>query len=74
MGFVITKCCVFFKIRNEFLNVVQPGFGIKGLTLLSVIHSENTEGCNLSFTGAYSPGWTLGLPFLGFLITHTDTR
>jgi hypothetical protein len=27
------------------------------------------------FTGADSPGWTLGLPFRGFLITqHTDTR
>jgi hypothetical protein len=24
-----------------------------------------------SFTGAYSPGWTFGLPFRGFLITHT---
>jgi hypothetical protein len=25
-------------------------------------------------TGAYSPGRTFGLPFQGFLITHTDTR
>jgi hypothetical protein len=24
-----------------------------------------------SFTGAYSPEWTFGLPFRGFLITHT---
>jgi hypothetical protein len=24
-----------------------------------------------SFTGAYSPGRTFGLPFRGFLITHT---
>jgi hypothetical protein len=23
-----------------------------------------------SFAGAYSPGWTIGLPFRGFLITH----
>jgi uncharacterized membrane protein len=28
----------------------------------------------LLFTGAYSPGRTFGLPFRGFLITHTDTR
>jgi hypothetical protein len=28
----------------------------------------------LLFTGAYSPGRTFGLPFLGFPITHTDTR
>jgi hypothetical protein len=27
-----------------------------------------------SFTSAYSPGWTFGLPFLGFLITHIQTR
>jgi hypothetical protein len=25
----------------------------------------------LLFTGAYSPGCAFGLPFLGFLITHT---
>jgi hypothetical protein len=25
-------------------------------------------------TGAYSLGWTFGLPFQGFLITLTDTR
>jgi hypothetical protein len=25
------------------------------------------------FTGAYSPGWTFGLPFQGFLITHIQT-
>jgi hypothetical protein len=25
----------------------------------------------LLFTGAYSPGWTFGLPSQGFLITHT---
>jgi hypothetical protein len=24
-----------------------------------------------SFTGAYNQGWTFGLPFRGFLITHT---
>jgi hypothetical protein len=28
----------------------------------------------LLFSGAYSPGRTFGLPFRGFLITHTDTR
>jgi hypothetical protein len=27
-----------------------------------------------SFTGAYSPGWTFGLPFWGFLITHIQTH
>jgi len=27
-----------------------------------------------SFTGAYSPGWTFGLPFRGFLITHIQTH
>jgi hypothetical protein len=27
-----------------------------------------------SLTGAYSPGWTLGLPFRGFLITHTHIQ
>jgi hypothetical protein len=27
-----------------------------------------------SSTGAYGPGLTFGLPFQGFLITHTDTR
>jgi hypothetical protein len=27
-----------------------------------------------SFTGAYSPGWTFGLPFRWFLITHIQTR
>jgi hypothetical protein len=26
------------------------------------------------FTGAYSPGWTFGLPFWGFLITHIQTH
>jgi hypothetical protein len=28
----------------------------------------------LLFTGAYSPGRTVGLPFRGFLITHIQTR
>jgi hypothetical protein len=27
-----------------------------------------------SSTGAYSPGWTFGLLFRGFLITHTQTH
>jgi hypothetical protein len=27
-----------------------------------------------SFTGAYSPRWTFGLPFRGFLITHIQTH
>jgi hypothetical protein len=27
-----------------------------------------------SFTCAYSPGWTFGLPFRGFLITHIQTH
>jgi hypothetical protein len=27
-----------------------------------------------SFAGAYSPGWTFGLPFRGFLITHIHTQ
>jgi hypothetical protein len=27
-----------------------------------------------SFTGAYSPGWTFGLPLRGFLITHIQTH
>jgi hypothetical protein len=27
-----------------------------------------------SFTGAYSPGWTFGLPFRGFLITYIQTN
>jgi hypothetical protein len=25
-------------------------------------------------TGAYIPGWTFGLPFRGFLITHVQTH
>jgi hypothetical protein len=35
------------------------------LLLALVIHS---------FTGAYSPGWTFGLPFWGFFITHIQTH
>jgi hypothetical protein len=27
-----------------------------------------------SFTGAYNPGWTYGLPSWGFLITHIQTH
>jgi hypothetical protein len=27
-----------------------------------------------SFTDAYSPGWTFGLPFRGFLIAHIQTH
>jgi hypothetical protein len=38
-------------------------------------HRQNVKnrGFTNSFTGAYSPGWTFGLPFRGFLITHTHT-
>jgi hypothetical protein len=33
------------------------------------------RGCLLhSFTGAYSPGRTFGLPYQGFLITHIQTH
>jgi hypothetical protein len=28
----------------------------------------------ISFISAYSPGWTFGLPFRGFLITHIQTH
>jgi hypothetical protein len=32
-------------------------------------------GCKShSFTGAYSPGWTFGFNFRGFLISHTQTH
>jgi hypothetical protein len=34
-----------------------------------------TAFCDIhSFTSAYSPGWTFGLPFRGFLITHIQTH
>jgi hypothetical protein len=28
----------------------------------------------ISFTAAYNPGWTFGLPFRGFLITHIQAH
>jgi hypothetical protein len=52
-----------------------------GLHYLHVTQSSETwlwrskHGCTtlllLLFTGAYSPGWTFGLPFRDFLITHS---
>jgi hypothetical protein len=33
-------------------------------------HTEHQMKLFISFTGAYSPGWTFGLPFRGFLITY----
>jgi hypothetical protein len=39
----------------------------------SIIMCEHDYEYNIfihSFTGAYSPGWTFGLAFLSFLITH----
>jgi hypothetical protein len=37
-------------------------------------HTEHQMKLFISFTGAYSPGWTFGLPFQGFLITHIQTH
>jgi hypothetical protein len=31
MIFVMVKCCVFFAVRTEFLNIIQTNFGLKGL-------------------------------------------
>jgi hypothetical protein len=46
----------------------------------SMYIDRRCRGCNYlhnqvhSFTGAYNPGWTFGLPFRGFLITHIQTH
>jgi hypothetical protein len=29
--FVMVKCCVFFAVRTEFLNIILTSFGFKGL-------------------------------------------
>jgi hypothetical protein len=29
--FVMVKCCVFFAVRAEFLNIIYMSFGFKGL-------------------------------------------
>jgi hypothetical protein len=40
----------------------------------SIIGTINIKCWINSLTGAYSPGWTFGFPFSGFLYhTHTDT-
>jgi hypothetical protein len=36
--------------------------------------SQSLSSPFISFTGAYSPGWTFGLPFQGFFITHMQTH
>jgi hypothetical protein len=28
---VVVKCCVFFEVRAEFLNIIYMSFGFKGL-------------------------------------------
>jgi hypothetical protein len=30
--FVMVKCCVFFAVRTELLNIIQMSFGFKGLS------------------------------------------
>jgi hypothetical protein len=41
---------------------------------LAVTQSWSQSEFIHSFTGAYSPGWTFGLRFRGFLITHMQTH
>jgi hypothetical protein len=42
-------------------------FSFRGVCMFCVIM------CIYSFTSAYSPGWTFGLPFRSFLIVHRHT-
>jgi hypothetical protein len=44
-------------------NMPKTATGYSNNIRYSLIHS---------FTGAYSPGWTFGLRFRGFLITHIE--
>jgi hypothetical protein len=49
------------------------------LVICTSIHHPNNLSLFIhlfihSFTGAYSPEWTFGLPFRGFLITHIQTH
>jgi hypothetical protein len=47
------------------------------MNAIEMFRVEIVGGCFTfihSFTGAYSPGWTFGLPFRGFLITHIQTH
>jgi hypothetical protein len=33
LAFVMVKCGVFFAVRTEFLNIIQPSFGFKGIVM-----------------------------------------
>jgi hypothetical protein len=35
--FVMVKCCVFFAVRTEFLNIIYTSFGFKGVKSIAVL-------------------------------------
>jgi hypothetical protein len=55
------------RLRSESLEPNYCGF-------LHIITTCPSSFIVHSSTGAYSPGWTFGLPFGGFLITHIQTH
>jgi hypothetical protein len=49
MIFVMVKCCVFFAVRTEFLNIIYKSFGFKGLkevdhAILELCEYRRTDG------------------------------
>jgi hypothetical protein len=39
----MVKCCVFFAVRTEFLNIIQTSFGFKGLKYLLMVESQSNS-------------------------------
>jgi hypothetical protein len=58
-----------FKAKTQLANwkKLLDNLNVRGTFILYTIYYKLIH----SFKGAYSPGWTFGLPFRGFLITHT---
>jgi hypothetical protein len=45
----MVKCCVFFAVRTEFLNIIWTSIGFKGLMInIRTVNTFSYLGCNLS--------------------------
>jgi hypothetical protein len=52
---VMVKCCVFFAVRTEFLNIIWTSFGFKGLILYGSvkIRAISTYSSHVEYQLAY---------------------